>query len=640
MRKEAIFNSFEIIKLLGLKWAIWRLFYALKLRLGVLRRKTPIQRWEDLPAPEITGKFFSPLIGSKGAIHSADEIRKGRFTFFSHHQFNTGFPPNWFANPFEEEARETGGLSNRHWSKISDFGHGDIKCIWELSRFAWVYPMVQAYGATGDGSYSEAFWQLVTDWAVNNPPNQGVHWKCGQEIAIRMLAMMTGYFNFQETDTITHEQKKMPAKIVFESAKRIEANIGYALSQQNNHGISEAVGLFTAGILFNKSNWIEKGSKHLENQIRTLVYEDGSFSQHSANYHRIMLQACLWAIQLGRVNGADFSEGFIERIRKAGQWLLTLYDPQTGHMPNMGANDGAFIFPYSTCDYRDYRPTIQAVGAVVDGKRWLPAGKWDDLSLWLVADLSNDYHAKAKIQVKAKNSDVKSSTLKSNKVHLNILGYGGYAVFKHGNAKLVFRCPVQFKHRPAQCDLLHVDLWDDGINILRDAGTYSYNCEQPWQDYFKSVSAHNTVQFDEHDQIPQISRFLYGKWPRINIHNAFKTSQPYIEAGFADWKGCFHQRKVEVDDKSIRVRDRISGFKNKAVLRWRLAPEMEWRLDKNVCRSKKASLTIATNNGLKSIRLIQGWESFYYMDRTPLLVLEVDVDKQCRSIASYINLKT
>lgn len=53
---------------------IWRLFYAVKRRFGLLQRKTPIQHWEDIPAPDINGTFFSSSTGSGPAIASADEI--------------------------------------------------------------------------------------------------------------------------------------------------------------------------------------------------------------------------------------------------------------------------------------------------------------------------------------------------------------------------------------------------------------------------------------------------------------------------------------------------------------------------------------------------------------------------------------
>ncbi len=212
------------------------------------------------------------------------------------------------------------------------------------------------------------------------------------------------------------------------------------------------------------------------------------------------------------------------------------------------------------------------------------------------------------------------------------------ALFKCRDYHLFFRCPTRFKHRPSQCDLLHVDLFYQGINILRDGGTFGYNCEQPWQDYFKSASAHNTVKFDDHDQMPRISRFLYGKWPKLSVRSNCETRQPYVVAGFTDWKGCGHHRKVEVDEKSIRIKDRISGFKTKAVIRWRLAPELKWRLIENVCISTKASLTVSMDSGLKGVGLVRGWESLYYGERTPLQALEMEVDNQCHLITTRIDI--
>ena len=45
---------------------------------------------------------------------------------------------------------------------------------------------------------------------------------------------------------------------------------------------------------------------------------------------------------------------------------------------NYGANDGALVLPLTSCDYRDYRPTIQASVYASTGERCLPAGRWDE----------------------------------------------------------------------------------------------------------------------------------------------------------------------------------------------------------------------------------------------------------------------
>lgn len=616
------------MKLLGPGWVAWRGLYALRQRLGVVEWKTPIEAWQEVSAPEITGKCFPGKVANEAAVSQAEEIRQGRFIYFFCHHLSSknrksicNLQPDWFANPFEEQVEVNAALSQSHWSKISDFENGDIKCVWELSRFAWAYPLIQAYRQTGQEVYSETFWKLVVDWALKNPPNRGVNWKCGQEISVRMLAVVSAYFAFSGSKHALDDRKQLLRKLLFASAKRIEANIGYALSQDNNHGVSEATGLFTAGVMFGNAHWTQKGKRILEIQARHLIYRDGSFSQHSTNYHRVMLHNYLWSIAIGRKNGISFSDRLMDKICKAGMWLNSMMDRKTGRAPNLGANDGAQVLPVAGCDYLDFRPTVQAVGAVLDGQAWLPDGPCNGLADWLGAEFGGQ------------RTEVGGQ--RSGGVYF---ANGGYAVIRDEKRMLLFRCPEKFTHRPSQCDLLHVDLWADGINILRDGGTYSYNCEQPWQDYFKSVKAHNTIAFDEHDQMPQLSRFLYGKWPKMTVECEFQKQPPKIEASYTDWKGCRHKRIVEFGEKIIRVLDEISSFKEKAVLRWRLAPEIKWSLEGNTCPGGPCMITVNADHGIKSLQITEGWESLYYMQKAPVPVFEATVTPECATITTEIQI--
>ncbi len=317
--------------------------------------------------------------------------------------------------------------------------------------------------------------------------------KIGQKPSTNLNTKATKIDRRQQRAVNTGEREALLREIIFTSAVRIQANIQYALSQKNNHGISEAAGLFTAGVVFDQQSWRDKGMALLESQARELIYDDGSFSQHSVNYHRLMLQVYLWVIQLGRANGLEFSPTLLDRVRKAGLWLLALCDPDTGRCPNLGSNDGALIFPVTESDYLDFRPTVQAAAMI-------------------------------------------------------------YAVVpSKPDTRLVFRCTTRFKHWPGYCDLLHVDLFHQGINVLRDAGSYSYNCESSWQEYFPSVAAHNTLQFDAHDQMPRLSRFLLGKWPKSRM--VVDEAAEKITAGFTDWKGCWHERTVQASETGFSVID-------------------------------------------------------------------------------------
>ncbi|MFP3472466.1 heparinase II/III family protein, partial [Micrococcus sp. SIMBA_144] len=72
----------------------------------------------------------------------------------------------------------------------SDFG--DIKWIWELSRFSFVYPLVRAYTTTKDEKYAIDFWEMFEDFVKHNPPELGANYKCGQEMSFRIMAWTFG----------------------------------------------------------------------------------------------------------------------------------------------------------------------------------------------------------------------------------------------------------------------------------------------------------------------------------------------------------------------------------------------------------------------------------------------------------------
>jgi asparagine synthase (glutamine-hydrolysing) len=558
--------------------------------------------------------------GGENPQRTANDLADGIVECFSRHPVHLGCPPDWHRNWITGERIR----SDLHWCRLNEFSQGDVKLVWEPNRFSFVYALVRAYRRRQDERYPELFWQWVESWRQANPPNHGVNWKCGQEISFRVLAWCFGLYGFLRSPATTPGRITMLAEMMAASGRRIAGNVSYALSQQNNHPISEGVGLWTLGLLFPEfreaSEWRSLGRRILEQQARELIYDDGSFSQSSTNYHRVMLHDYLWAIQLGRCNGMEFEPEVLDRVRRAGQWLLALMDSNTGRVANLGANDGALVLPLSDCGYLDFRPTVQAVGAVLDKVAWLPGGPWDELPAWLGAEWS-------------------AIASPSSREGFLFFPDGGYAVHRDGEALALFRCPPRFRHRPAHCDLLHFDLWLGPTNVLRDSGTYSYNCAQPWQDYFSSTSAHNTVQFDGRDQMPRISRFLFGQWPALTVENRLQDVPPSMAAEFVDWQGGRHQRIVTLTREGYRITDRIRGYHERAVLRWRLAPEWTWELHGDECRSAGCTLRVTASPGPVALEMATGCESLHYFEKTALPVLHASVTSSPQELTTEIRVR-
>jgi hypothetical protein len=95
---------------------------------------------------------------------------------------------------------------------------------------------------------------------------------------------------------------------------------------------------------------------------------------------------------------------------------------------------------------------------------------------------------------------------------------------------------------------------------------------------------------------------------------------------------------VEACEKGFRIVDRISGFKKKAVLRWRLAPELEWVLDGSRCSSEFVNLIVTSESNLPSVTIIEGWESLYYLERTTIPVWEIEVGPEGQELITEIEI--
>jgi len=198
----------------------------------------------------------------------------------------------------------------------------------------------------------------------------------------------------------------------------------------------------------------------------------------------------------------------------------------------------------------------------------------------------------------------------------------------------VLRYP-RFRFRPNHADALHLDLWKDGVNLLRDAGTYSY-ADPEWMSYFAGTASHNTVQFDDRDQMPRLGRFLFGDWMNTASLEALRqdAEATTFRAGYRDHQGARHERRAALLDYGLSVEDRLGGSFRKAVLRWRLAPGA-WRVDNGTLSNGVHALSIKATMPIQRMALVTGWESRYYMQKTELPVLEVECNEPGTLTSEY-----
>ncbi len=564
--------------------------YRLLKKTGYYRRNLPIVEFPG-------GAIFSDEVAQSSGETSLD--------YFSFHAVPVSSPPNWFLNPWNgAEYSDT----TIHWSATPDFMPelGDIKLVWELSRFDWVPRMAWRY-RQGEETALPVLESWLRDWSERNPVNGGINWKCGQETSLRCLNLLLAALCVDET---FDEPSPTFLNLLDLHGQRIVPTLRYAMAQDNNHGTSEAAALFVVGqylIVHGDAGqqrrgklWLRKGRFWLENRVARLILSDGSFSQNSVSYHRLMLDALSFAeLMRQRFGLPEFSQAFYSSMASAVCCLYQFVDALSGDAPNLGANDGALLFNLDEGPYRDFRPSVQLGAAVFMGKAvWASEVRHPLLELFGV--------------------DLGCLSVLEDQTSV-LMDKGGYAILRNEQDFAMLRLPI-YRFRPGHADALHLDVWHKGMNVIRDAGSYSYNADEESQRFFPGTESHSTVCFDDRDQMPRLGRFLFGSWLKPDILE-FVQEAGMVKSAYTDYLGARHIRESRKTSDGWCVIDEVAGFEKEAVIRWRLAP-LDWKLDGLSLSVDDMSLVMNSDMSL-DLKLIEQAESRYYMHRAQIPVLEV-----------------
>ena len=347
---------------LGPRWLLQRARWACERKLGVWERRSPMRPWKEfavgfdpvewrksaprLPVSLLDRARLSPQLEAwsveAGAtpVAEADAFARGYARVFSHQLVEVGRPDRWTRNVLTGRSIDPFA----HWSRRSDAGIDDIKGVWELSRFGFAYALVRAWLRDGADRHVELFWSTLEDWMTRNPPNRGPNWMCGQEAAFRLIAVAYALQAFRDHPATTDARLTLAARFAAATARRISFHLDYALSQQNNHGIAEAIGLQTAATFWpslpDSSAAYRRGMDALAAQCAELIGPDGGFSQHSSNSHRLLLQLLTWSELVERSVRDTLPEAVRAKAIAATDFLASLMEPD-GSVPRYGADDGA-----------------------------------------------------------------------------------------------------------------------------------------------------------------------------------------------------------------------------------------------------------------------------------------------------------
>lgn len=631
MKLKSVYN---ILRNQGLHYVIFRSVYELKRKFGLLKRKYPsapkqnkylsLNEWKKLNVPFFFQNRAEVKVEknpTEALKHNYDMIRSGHVKYFNKDWKKV---EDWISNPDTEYQYDI----SQHWTEVEDLSKeaGDIKFVWERSRFSWLYTIIR-YDHHYDSDNAEYVFSQIESWMDANPINMGPNYKCSQETSLRCLNWIYALYFYKDSDQLTEARWQRLVHYIYWQIKHVYENIDFSrICVRNNHAITECMIIYLGGVLFptfsESKKWKNQGLKWLEKEIAYQVYKDGTYIQHSHNYQRVLVQLLTWTIVLSERNNIKLSSVTYDRASSVVAYMNRCCVGSEGQLPNYGNNDGALFFPLADQDYTDYRPQINALYSSITLDLLHSEKVLAEEALWMTGNLSK--YDKTYIV----------PTIEEY-VDFNI---GGIHTIKSEDDSFTFFKCQEYKDRPAHADNMHLDIWVAGENYLRDSGTYKYNTEDVLINYFAGTAGHNSVMLDDQNQMTKGSRFIWFDWTKEVESKVFKSAENlsiYTRAKMFPKVngGVTHERTVTKNRSTLnwKIEDIVSGKNAENMIRqlWHPNPQLESRI------GMKA---IDENGEVLPKKVIEGWWSPYYGKREKVSVWVYET--QGKSITTSIEIST
>ena len=619
---------------MGWRYVLFRVLYQLKKRFGLLKVKFPtnppnrsypsLEQWKNGDS-----KFFfdsredldfarqpDPILKVK-----ATKIIEGTFPYFTNNWKKCDEPGNWRINP------QTGFTYDKttHWSKLEDFSatQGDIKYVWERSRFTFVYQLIR-YDYHFKVDLSKVVLDYISSWINDNPINSGPNYICSQEIGLRVLNWISVLYYYRNSPSLTPELFNSIIHHLYWQMDHVYNNLEFSRKAvRNNHIITESLALYISGLVFPAMPDSQKfkitGKRCFEEEIAYQVYDDGTYLQFSMNYHRLIAQLMTWYLLLAKANDEHIDEKVSKGAQSSLDFLLTNLQKTNGRLPNYGANDGAFFFQFSGGEYRDYRPQLNALHFALKGASCFnsPAS---------IEELN--WYSGASFQIPYSSFQEKEGASRFN--------VGGYYCYRDQESYTMIRCG-NHSHRPSQADNLHLDLWYKDRNIMRDAGSYKYNSHENLTAMFNGTAAHNTITLNGADQMLKGPRFIWLYWTQALSSEVEEDPEKFVFSGAIKafrhlGKNIVHTRKVtkKKNYPNWTIEDYIQPSNSYVIRQW-WNPSDDFFRDFSIKSCNKQAKKIAINSEI-------GWystnygvktktERVYFETKTGYLRTEIDLKR-------------
>ena len=452
-----------------------------------------------------------------------------------------------------------GHISNNSPSKY------EVKYLYELSRLQML-PVLSAYSVIHYNKSEISVKKIIRDWFSENPFLKTIAWKCGNDVGIRALNLVYTRIILSCPGLKSSTISKFKKDANFESFLDELIYLHYKFlithpsrySSLGNHRVGELTGLIaicSTHTFKNSDKCLKESLSELTGLMDKLIYCDGFNKEQSTHYQASYINLFLFSFIIAKqYKGYIIPKDVNLKLKKMFESLILL-KVKTREFINLGDNDdGELIYPFSDNKYNLYESLLNDF-SILYNKEIDKSYHFDLRNYLLLGDKGYDDYNR-----------LKSKDIISDKKEVSLLKDTGCFIINENNVHLLFDVG-KIGMPPVMChghsDILSFVLYYKELPFIIDSGTFQYNDKyKKYREYFRGVSAHNTISINKRDQAVKGNGMFWMSNPDVKIidYNLCKES-PFCIAthnGYCN-KGemIIHKRKVDFNntDSIITIND-------------------------------------------------------------------------------------
>jgi Heparinase II/III-like protein/Heparinase II/III N-terminus len=513
----------------------------------------------------------------KRVIEAADRLLRGEWETLG--VIRTDLEqPDWFRDPVTGRRSDPDTYAFRVDHRSQE-RVGNIKQVWELSRFHHLTLLATAWFLTKDERYASRVADQLRSWWRDNPFLSGVHWTSGIELGVRLISLAwirrllddwPGVADLFERDALAVRQIRWHQQYL--------ATFPSRGSSANNHVIAEAAGLLVASCAFpwfrESERWRRQSARLLEQELIRNTFPSGIGRELASDYQCFVGELGFAAAVEAGVSGYPLSQATWDRLCAMADSGAAMLDERL-RPPRQGDSDEGCGLLLDAPTANRWPALLALADGLVGRLDWWPRAPADAGSVIIGALAGARHPAEGRpAERPTRFADAGMTLLRTS-----------------GPDEIWCRCdggPHGFLSiaAHAHADALSVEVRYAGTDILADPGTYCYHGERAWRSYFRSTIAHNTAELAGRSQSTESGPFMWTN------HAQSREIEVIDDGDIARWTAehdgyasldppASHRRSVLLDraSRSVDIIDEIESGHHDVRLAFHFGPEVQVELD-------------------------------------------------------------